>query len=128
MSERTGGGPFARPQRVMDDQSDESCAAVSSSTRPHSSAVDASITVPEQSERGGPLTPDPTGEARRAAGTGNQAERHLRQRDPCVRIGDDPAGEGGHLDPAAERRTVDAHLDPVTEPFDQRQPGYAPAG
>ena len=99
-----------------------------SSTRPQSSAVGCVDRLAEQSERRGPLSSDATGEARRAAGAGDQAERHLRERDSCVRIGDDPAGERRHLDPAAERRTVDAHLDPVTEPFDQRgraarQPG-----
>ena len=52
-----------------------------SSTRPQSRAVGAWIALPSSPERRGPLPSDTAGEARRASGAGDQAERYLRKRD-----------------------------------------------
>ena len=121
-----------RPRRAgrdeFDDQLSDSSRDDTSSTRPHSSAVGASIALPTSPSAAVRCRPMRRVRLAVPPAPGIRPSDTSGSADSRARIGDHPAGERRHLDPAAERRTVDAHLDPVTEPFDEsgraaRQPG-----
>ena len=101
---------------------------VISSTRPHASAVVASMRAPLERQCGGALAADAAGDARRAAGAGDQPEAELGQRDHRVGRGDDVVGQRRDLDAGAHARPVQVHVqlvgDEVGEPGRAaREPG-----
>ena len=85
------------------------------STSPHSIAVVASIGSAEKASAGGVETADATGQADGPAGTGDEAQPDLGQRERCVLRTDDGAGEGCELDARSHAGPVQIGDDRLVE-------------